>query len=143
MVQRTLIASRPSQIALKWVQGRRINSGDRLRLTPALLAILAMGRYIELTEVERYRLPISKLVQLALTGAVTLSRRERDRLNPIELAKLVVAGRVLLEADEFQRLPRSVRELVTACARKTSMSAGNKRQASSVRKSYDRKKASR
>jgi hypothetical protein len=114
-------ALRPSQIAMSAVLGERLFDEDRARLPPALLGMLATGGHIELTEVDRYRLPKSTLVQLAVAGVVTLSRRERDRLSPAVLAQLIVGAHTTIQPDEFQRLPRSLRELVSAHAAKTEM----------------------
>jgi hypothetical protein len=111
-------ALRPSQIALCAVRGEKLSDEDRSRLSPTLLGILATGGHIELTELDRYRLPKSTLVQLAVAGAVALSRRERDRLGPAVLAQLVIGGHAVIEPEEFQRLPRLLRELVSAHAAK-------------------------
>jgi hypothetical protein len=109
----------PSQVALLAITGEKIADEDRARLSPPLLALLAAGGHVELTEVERYRLPMSTLFALAAARVITLSRRERDRLSPMRLAQLVVGGQALIGPDEFKRLPRSVRAFVSAHAAKS------------------------
>jgi hypothetical protein len=61
---------------------------------------------------------MSTLVALAAARVITLSRRERDRLSPTRLAQLVVGGQALIGPDEFKRLPRSIREVLSARAAK-------------------------
>jgi hypothetical protein len=119
MTRHAIASPSPSQIALRIVTGESIAAEDRARLTPPLLALLAAGGHVELTQVERYRLPMSTLFALAAARVITLSRRERDRLSPTRLAQLVLGGQALIGVDEFRRLPRSVRTFVSAHAAKS------------------------
>jgi hypothetical protein len=118
MTRHAIRPMRPSEIALLAVTGEKISDEERGRLSPSMLALLAVGGHLELKQIERYRLPISTLFALAAARMITLSRRERDRLSASRLAQLVVGGQVLIGPEEFKRLPRPMRAFVSAHAAK-------------------------
>ena len=102
---------KPATIAKKVLSGKTISKAERSRLTPQLLATLALEGHLQLTMPERFRLPKSTLAQLAFSRAVPLSRRERDRFSPEVLAQLAMEGHVKLDANEYERVPYSYRML--------------------------------
>jgi hypothetical protein len=78
---------------------------ERGKLSPTMLAQLAVGGHITLSPADRRRLPRTTLALLAIGGFIELTRYERDSFNSQTLALLAASGRVILQPSEFARLP--------------------------------------
>lgn len=114
-----------TELTAEALLGKSLNEADRAKLSPSLLALLAVARRTTLSPADRRRLSKPALALLAVAGIVELTPQERDRLGPPELALLALNGRAELRASELDRLPRYLRTLV-----KEALGATNKELAS-------------
>lgn len=101
-----------TELTAQAIIGKLPDDADLAKLSPSMLALLAIAGRAVLSSADRRRLSRPALALLALAGVVELTPQERERLGPPELALLALDGRTELRSSELDRLPRYLRTLV-------------------------------